>query len=75
MSIGIISFPVFLVEDLYVIATRLGMLGKEYVLAPYRILHRRDFTTKIGYTYEQALAQVSKELGHERADITKHYLK
>jgi len=29
---------------------------------------------KKGYTYEQALAQVSKELGHERADITKHYL-
>jgi len=28
-----------------------------------------------GYTYEQALAQVSKELGHERADITKHYLR
>jgi len=28
-----------------------------------------------GYTYEQALVQVSKELGHERADITKHYLR
>jgi len=28
-----------------------------------------------GYTYEQALAQVSKELGHERAGITKHYLR
>ena len=28
-----------------------------------------------GYTYEQALAEVSKELGHERADITKHYLR
>jgi len=28
-----------------------------------------------GYTYEQALAQVSKERGHERADITKHYLR
>jgi len=28
-----------------------------------------------GYTYEQALAQVSKELGHERADITKYYLR
>ena len=28
-----------------------------------------------GYTYEQALAQVSRELGHERADITKHYLR
>jgi hypothetical protein len=28
-----------------------------------------------GYTYEQALAEVSRELGHERADITKHYLR
>jgi len=28
-----------------------------------------------GYTYEQALAQVSKELGHGRADIAKHYLR
>jgi hypothetical protein len=26
---------VFLVEDLFIIATRLGMLGGEYVLAPY----------------------------------------
>jgi len=25
-----------------------------------------------GYTYKQALAQVSKELGYERADITEH---
>jgi len=30
---------------------------------------------KKGYTYEQTLAQVSKELGHERADVTKHYLR
>ena len=28
-----------------------------------------------GLTYEQALAQVSKEMGHERSDITEHYLK
>jgi len=27
-----------------------------------------------GLTYEQALAEVSQEMGHERADITKHYL-
>lgn len=28
-----------------------------------------------GSTYEQALAQVSNELGHERAEITLHYLR
>jgi integrase len=28
-----------------------------------------------GYTYEQALTQISHELGHERADITEHYLR
>jgi hypothetical protein len=28
-----------------------------------------------GGTYEQALARVSQELGHERADITLHYLR
>jgi len=28
-----------------------------------------------GYTYEQALAQMSRELKHERADITRHYLR
>lgn len=28
-----------------------------------------------GGSYEQALAQVSQELGHERADITEHYLR
>jgi len=28
-----------------------------------------------GLTYEEALSKVSKELGHERADITEHYLK
>jgi integrase len=29
---------------------------------------------KLGQTYDQALAQVSNELGHERAEITEHYL-
>jgi integrase len=28
-----------------------------------------------GFTYEQALSLVSQEMGHERADITEHYLK
>lgn len=28
-----------------------------------------------GLTYEQALQQVSHEMGHERSDITEHYLK
>lgn len=28
-----------------------------------------------GLTYEQALSQVSREMGHERGDITEHYLK
>ena len=28
-----------------------------------------------GQTYEQAMIQVSRELGHERADITEHYLR
>ena len=36
VNLNVISFPVFLVEDLFIIATRLGMLGGEYVLAPYR---------------------------------------
>lgn len=30
---------------------------------------------EMGLTYEQALSQVSREMGHERADITEHYLK
>ena len=30
---------------------------------------------KSGYTYEQALAQISKDLGHERADITQYYFR
>jgi len=28
-----------------------------------------------GKTYEQALSQVSQEMGHERSDITEHYLR
>lgn len=28
-----------------------------------------------GLTYEQSLSQVSQEMGHERGDITEHYLK
>jgi len=28
-----------------------------------------------GKTYEQALSQVSREMGHERSDITEHYLR
>ena len=28
-----------------------------------------------GLTYEEALSRVSEELGHERSDITEHYLK
>jgi hypothetical protein len=28
-----------------------------------------------GKTYEQALAVVSREMGHERSDITEHYLR
>ncbi len=30
---------------------------------------------KNGFTYEQALAKVSKDMGHVRADITEHYLR
>ncbi|RMD57735.1 MAG: hypothetical protein D6828_03365 [Nitrospirae bacterium] len=30
---------------------------------------------KAGFTYEQALKQVSEEMGHHRADITEHYLR
>jgi hypothetical protein len=30
---------------------------------------------EFGKTYDQALAQGSQELGHERAEITLHYLK
>lgn len=28
-----------------------------------------------GLTYNEALSQVSSEMGHERADITEHYLR
>lgn len=28
-----------------------------------------------GFTYEQTLSQISQEMGHERGDITEHYLK
>ena len=28
-----------------------------------------------GYTYEQSLSIVSQKLGHERDDITEHYLR
>jgi integrase len=30
---------------------------------------------RIGLTYEESLRQVSQEMGHERSDITEHYLK
>lgn len=30
---------------------------------------------KLGMTYEQSLTQVSEEMGHQRSDITEHYLK
>lgn len=30
---------------------------------------------KLGMTYEQSLSAVSQEMGHERGDITEHYLK
>lgn len=30
---------------------------------------------KMGMTYEQSLSAVSQEMGHERGDITEHYLK
>jgi hypothetical protein len=35
VNLNVISFPVFLVENLFIIANRLGMLGGEYVLAPH----------------------------------------
>ena len=30
---------------------------------------------EVGMTYEQSLTQVSQEMGHERGDITEHYLR
>lgn len=36
---------------------------------------RHDQLQRYGLTYEQSLARVSQEMGHERADITEHYLK
>jgi hypothetical protein len=36
---------------------------------------RHNEVQQHGYTYEQSLTIVSQELGHERADITEHYLR
>jgi len=36
---------------------------------------RHDQLQRDGMTYEQSLTCVSQEMGHERADITEHYLK
>ena len=36
---------------------------------------RHNEVQQHGYTYEQSLSIVSQELGHERADITEHYLR
>ena len=36
---------------------------------------RHDQLQRHGMTYEQSLAHVSREMGHERADITEHYLR
>lgn len=37
--------------------------------------HRMDSLQSRGKTYEQALLIVSRSMGHERADITEHYLR
>lgn len=36
---------------------------------------RHDQLQRNGMTYEQSLSRVSREMGHERSDITEHYLK
>jgi len=36
---------------------------------------RHQELQRSGKTYEQTIGQVSREMGHERADITEHYLK
>jgi len=36
---------------------------------------RHNEVKQHSYTYEQSLTIVSQELGHERADITEHYLR
>jgi hypothetical protein len=35
----------------------------------------QELQTHGGMTYNEALAEVSREMGHERADITEHYLR
>ncbi|WP_306547277.1 hypothetical protein [Desulfobulbus sp.] len=36
---------------------------------------RHQELQRSGKTYEQTIGQVSREMGHERADITEHYLR
>jgi len=48
-----------------------GSHGMRWDYAQRRFKELQDH----GMTYNEALAQVSKEMGHERADITEHYLR
>lgn len=36
---------------------------------------RHKVLQKSGLTYEQTLTRISQEMGHERGDITEHYLR